>query len=116
MDYEYWLRLAKAGVRFAYLNKVLAGSRLYAANKTLGARAKVHFEINNMLRQKFNKVPEVWLSNYAYAVLDIKLKTGRHKFYFRFLVILLTIYAALKWNKSINKKMLLLMLYRLKHA
>jgi hypothetical protein len=28
MDYEYWLRLAKAGVHFAYTDKKLAGSRL----------------------------------------------------------------------------------------
>ncbi|WP_347252618.1 glycosyltransferase family 2 protein, partial [Legionella sp.] len=48
MDYEYWLRLGKANVRFAYLGKKLAGSRLYAETKTLGAKVKVHREINDM--------------------------------------------------------------------
>ena len=56
MDYEYWLRLGKAGVRFVYLKEKLAGSRLYADNKTLAARVKVHREINDMLKKMFGRV------------------------------------------------------------
>jgi glycosyltransferase involved in cell wall biosynthesis len=70
MDYEYWLRLGKAKVRFAYLEEKLAGSRLYADNKTLGDRVKVHKEINDMFKVLFGKVPDPWLFNYAHVVAD----------------------------------------------
>jgi len=63
MDYEYWLRLGKAGVHMGYLEEPLAGSRLYSANKTLGSRIKVHKEINDMLQKKFGRVPDSWLFN-----------------------------------------------------
>lgn len=68
MDYAYWLRLGKAGVRFGYLEEKLAGSRLYADNKTLGARVQVHKEINDMFKKMFGRVPDRWLFNYAHAI------------------------------------------------
>jgi len=67
MDYEYWLRLAAGGAQFAYLPHKLAGSRLYAQNKTLGSTIKVHREINDMMHRKFGRVPDAWLYNYAYV-------------------------------------------------
>ena len=67
MDYEYWLRLARAGVRFAYLPEKLAGSRLHPATKTLGETVAVHAEINDMLKRTLGHVPRRWLVNYAYA-------------------------------------------------
>ena len=70
MDYEYWLRLGKAGMCFAYLPEKLAGSRLYAENKTMGSRVKVHREINFMLKKMFGRVPDKWLYNYALAVMN----------------------------------------------
>ena len=72
MDYEYWLRLGKAGARFAYLEEKLAGSRLHAETKTLGARVQVHEEINDMLKRTLGRVPLGWIVNYAYAVADAK--------------------------------------------
>lgn len=70
MDYEFWLRLAKGGARFAYLEHRLAGSRLHADTKTLGSRVAVHAEINDMLKAKFGRVPRRWMVNYAYAKVE----------------------------------------------
>lgn len=69
MDYEYWLRVG-ATVPFVRMPGFLAGSRLYESNKTLGDRVKVHAEINRMLRSRLGRVPERWIWNYAYAVVD----------------------------------------------
>lgn len=69
MDYEYWLRLGRAGVKFGYLEEKLAGSRLYADNKTLGSRVKVHREINEMFKNRFGKTPKRWLKNYAHITM-----------------------------------------------
>lgn len=102
MDYEYWLRLAKADIRFYYFEKKLAGSRLYADNKTLGARVKVHAEINTMLKKHFGKVPERWLFNYAHVVADKttdKLTRPHHYFY---QVVNNTIRASFHWNKKLS--------------
>ncbi|MBZ4219280.1 MAG: glycosyltransferase [Chlorobium sp.] len=73
MDYEYWLRLAHAGVLFAYLNEKLAGSRLYAANKTSRSRMQAHREINDMLHNHLGKVPEPWIKKYARASMQKRL-------------------------------------------
>jgi glycosyltransferase involved in cell wall biosynthesis len=45
MDYEYWLRIDRAGGRIEYLPEMLAYSRLYAETKTLSGRDKVYQEI-----------------------------------------------------------------------
>lgn len=70
MDYEYWLRLGKAGMCFAYLPVKLAGSRLYTENKTMGSRLKVHVEINDMFKKMFGRVPNKWLYNYSLALMN----------------------------------------------
>ena len=69
MDYEYWLRLGKEGVHFEYLPVKLAGSRLYAGNKTMGARVEVHREIKDMLKKMFGRTPRKWLFNYIIVVV-----------------------------------------------
>lgn len=71
MDYEYWLRLG-ALTPFARIREVFAGSRMYQANKTLGARVSVHREINDMFLQKMGCVPDKWVYAYAHAVVEGK--------------------------------------------
>ncbi len=45
MDYDYWLRMDRAGGCLQHLPEFLASSRLYAETKTLSARLKVYREI-----------------------------------------------------------------------
>jgi hypothetical protein len=104
MDYEYWLRLGKAGVRFAYLEVKLAGSRLYADNKTLGARVKVHKEINDMFKKFCGKVPDRWLFNYAHAVVEGR-APRQHVFSKTFYLSLQSIGAGLRWNHGVSLSM-----------
>jgi glycosyltransferase involved in cell wall biosynthesis len=44
MDYEYWVRLDRAGVRIQLVNDLLACSRLYAETKTFSQREQVYRE------------------------------------------------------------------------
>ena len=67
MDYEYWLRLGRR-FPFHHLPKKLAGSRLYAETKTLGAKTAVHREILEMLRRHNGQLSSIWLSNFGHAV------------------------------------------------
>jgi glycosyltransferase involved in cell wall biosynthesis len=105
MDYEFWLRLGKANVRFAYLEDKLAGSRLYAENKTLGSRVKVHAEINDVLKKKFGKVPERWLWNYAHAVVEEKVDRSKRPRRFALCIMIVATTAAWRWNGAISPDM-----------
>jgi glycosyltransferase involved in cell wall biosynthesis len=98
MDYEFWLRLGKAGVQFSYLERKLAGSRLYAENKTVGSRVKVHAEINEMLKKLFGKVPDRWVWNYAHAVVEQEVDRSRHPRLFALFLLLVGTIATLRWN------------------
>lgn len=67
MDYEYWLRIGRK-VPFHYLQRKLAGSRLYKETKTIGSAAAVHREILKMFKKRFGKIPGRWIFNHAHAV------------------------------------------------
>ncbi|MEA2165457.1 MAG: hypothetical protein QOK37_3584 [Thermoanaerobaculia bacterium] len=98
MDYEYWLRLAKSGLRFVHIPVKLAASRLHPATKTLGSPQAAHTEINDMLKEHIGTIPDTWLSNYAYAVLDehgLPRKTSRN---YLARVAVLSVRAAFRWN------------------
>jgi hypothetical protein len=106
MDYEYWLRLGKAGARFAYLEETLAGSRLYAENKTLGDRVKVHREINDMLKKVLGRVPDRWLFNYAHAVVESKINRNARPRLFMMFLFASSINAAWRWNGKVTDNMI----------
>ena len=60
MDYDFWLRLGRR-TDFFYLRQKLAGSRMYAENKTLGSVEKVHLDNMNMFMEILGYVPEKWV-------------------------------------------------------
>lgn len=74
MDYEFWLRLARAGARFSYLPRVLSGSRLHRDAKTLRARPAVHREVVDMFRRTTGSVPLRWLLGRARESLVERLR------------------------------------------
>lgn len=47
-DYEFWLRLMKAGAKFHHLPEFLAGSREHPATKSARARGQIFREIRSM--------------------------------------------------------------------
>jgi len=105
MDYEYWLRLGKAGVRFAYLDAKLAGSRLYAENKTLGSRVRVHAEINDMQKALFGTVRDRWIWNYAHAVVENAVDRAASPRWFAIRLLISAAAAAWRWNGRISPEM-----------
>jgi hypothetical protein len=105
MDYEYWLRLGRVGVRFGYLEEKLAGSRLYADTKTLGSRVRVHAEINDMFHREFGHVPDKWLFAYAHAFCFRRYGAAINPRFFSQQFALRSWSAALKWNGRISSKM-----------
>ena len=73
MDYELWLRYGQQ-TNFFYLPQKLAGSRLYAENKTLGQRLAVHRETNDMLQQRLGRVPDKWIFAHSQIKLEETLR------------------------------------------
>ncbi len=65
MDYEYWIRALKAGLRFAHIARPLALARYYPRNKTFGKRGESYHEVCRMLKGRFGYVPVEWLRRYA---------------------------------------------------
>jgi glycosyltransferase involved in cell wall biosynthesis len=107
LDYEYWLRLAAAGARFAYVPVLFASSRLYPETKTLGARLAVHAELNAMLRARLGRVPESWLLNNAHTRVELhRAAPGRHVLPYAVEVVVEAMRLSLSWNGTISRDLL----------
>jgi hypothetical protein len=105
MDYDYWVRLDGGGAKFFWLRQKLAGSRLYAENKTLGSRVRVHAEINDVLRRHLGRVPDQRLYIYAHVVLEKRGIPRSDGVRFPLLQSVVSLYAALRWNHRISSEM-----------
>lgn len=112
MDYEYWLRLSANGVKFFYLPQKLAGSRLYNETKTMSARTEVRYEICQMLKKKYNTVPAKWVIKHAFSVIEKKINKKHCPKLFYLYLLFYSFYGTLKWNKTISKQYLMLILQR----
>ena len=107
MDYEYWLRLARAGARVEYVPEEFAASRLYATTKTLGSRLKFHAEINRMFREQHGHVPDRWLTNEAHTRLDLAgLTYAKEPLRFAIAVSGWSWWLAMKWNRGVSAALL----------
>ena len=71
MDYDLWLRMGKTE-HFYYLKRKLAGSRLYAENKTLGFVENVHLDIMDTLKENTGTVCDRWIEGSANSVVQSK--------------------------------------------
>jgi hypothetical protein len=83
----------------------LAGSRLYASNKTLGSRVKVHAEINEMFKRLFGRVPDRWIWNYAHAIVEDRVDPAQHPRRFAFELLFAAVAAAWRWNRKLSPSM-----------
>lgn len=70
MDYEYWIRIAKKGLKAGFMPAYLANSRMYGENKTMSKRAEVHYEIVMTVKKHFGYVPETWITGYVDSYLE----------------------------------------------
>ena len=70
MDYEYWIRCMKAGIKFAYLDEDFALARYHDSNKTFGQRGNSYHEVCEMLMSHFGYVNHIWLRRYAEFICD----------------------------------------------
>lgn len=69
-DYDYWLRLEQAGVRFARLPRLLAACRVPGEPNWLGSlprerTAEGVAELNDLLLARLGRVPTRWLVHYG---------------------------------------------------
>jgi glycosyltransferase involved in cell wall biosynthesis len=102
IDYELWIRWAKAGATFEYLPKALAATRLHSEAKTVAKRLECHADINDILRDHLGKVPQRWVLNYAYAAADHWGVPRNEKLRFTSAVIKESVLASARWNRSLK--------------
>lgn len=60
MDYDYWLRIDRAGGRIEHVHETLAAARHYPQTKTSSARAAIFEEVFEILRRHGGYVSSVW--------------------------------------------------------
>lgn len=68
MDYDLWIRLARAS-RFVHVPQYLANTRVHSAAKTVEHRLPVHAEILDTVHHHFGRLTSQWVYGYALALL-----------------------------------------------
>lgn len=72
MDYDLWLRFARAGARFVKIDKTLSATRLHAVTKTASGGLDFTDEVIRVQKELFGDVPEPWLLYRKYREIDGK--------------------------------------------
>ena len=106
MDYELWLRYG-SNIYFYHLPQKLAGSRMYASNKSMSKKTQAYYETIQMHKQKFGVSPENWIM--VYAFLKAEESTGISRFDNKNIkkLVLSSFVEILKFNKFVSPKMAL---------
>lgn len=69
-DYDLWIRMAKAGACFAFLNENLAYSRMHGGAKTIHERRQVFNSSMSVLKRHYQYVPFAWIFGYTAFRID----------------------------------------------
>jgi len=108
LDYDYWIRTS-CKFKLNFIKEHLANTRMYPETKTLGHSLRVHNEILNVIKKNYGTVSEDWIAGWAHVYLREKLSLNRDKkagdFIFRVLVILLSTYKRLQYNKKLRQQL-----------
>ena len=75
-DYDLWIRMAQAGLRFAALPEYLACSRMHREALTILERDRVFRSSMDLLKRHYGYVPLPWVFGYAAYLAD-----GRDQFF-----------------------------------
>jgi glycosyltransferase involved in cell wall biosynthesis len=103
VDYELWIRWAKAGVRFEYMPTFLAATRLHPDAKTIAKRVACHKDNNDILRHHLGKVPSKWLFAYTFAIIEERGISREQEYLFLSSLTWEFSKASLHWNRGIPK-------------
>ncbi len=101
-DYEYWLRLGRAGARFAFVPVRLAGAHHDQDARPPAARLAAHREIIDMFLRLQGSVPDAWLVAYAAASVGRRLQRERNPWRFGVEEACISLLASLRWNHAIS--------------
>jgi glycosyltransferase involved in cell wall biosynthesis len=69
-DYDLWIRMAKAGLRFASIPEYLANSRMHRGAKTIYQRDIVFRCSMDLLKRHYGYIPLSWIFGYTTYRLD----------------------------------------------
>jgi hypothetical protein len=101
MDYDLWIRLARAGQIFAHTPHYLASTRLHADTKTLGQRGRAHAEILRVVHRHFGRVEPGLVFGHAHAVLELENRDASIRD--RLSLIGISLATFLRYNRSIPR-------------
>lgn len=65
LDYEYWIRMLQAGIRFKFLDKPLAKATLHEDSKTVGSRGPQLVETLLLVKDRYGYVHPDWIDRYV---------------------------------------------------
>jgi glycosyltransferase involved in cell wall biosynthesis len=75
-DYDLWIRMAKAGFRFASIPQYMATSRIHTGSLTINQRTRVFDGSMALLQRHYGYVPFQWIFGYTAYRID-----GRDQFF-----------------------------------